>query len=280
MPLLNRTTDDVFWDPGEQAPVRDAPEASRHPNVVLADRLEPVIESCGAFEKTRVEMAKRYKPVDAKRYLLDPSYGMTAKRTGDQKLKDLCDAITRLNKMSVKEFGHPIPSTHLRIMQIIISSLLEKIYGDEFEARKPHLLKVFGVSFFRTCSFVSMFRRSGKSELVAMLIAAYAVTQPTSKTCIYSVGKRASASLANKIVNYILKLMGKDMKFIVKNDERILFTNQTGGVAEICSYPANEEVCLFFFYFFFFLLVAGSKRYVSSRKVSFTRPFPFVCCIP
>lgn len=260
MPLLDRTTDDVFWGPGERAPVRVPPDVPAHGRVVVADRLEPVLETCEHFEAARREMAARYMPVEAKRYLLDPAYGRDVRRTGDQKLKDLFDAITRLNKASVQTYGHPIPSTHLRIMQIIISTLLEKIYGDEYETRKPHLLKLFGVSFFRTCSFVSMFRRSGKSELVAMLIAAYAVSQPVSKTCIYSVGKRASSLLANKIASYVMKLMGKDMKFITKNDERIVFANQAGGVAEICSYPANEEVCLF-------LGVAGPKGKSFARVV-------------
>lgn len=245
--VWERTTDDVFWGPGETAPVREADPSARKGRVVIADRVEAVLSVHDEYENTRRKMEARYMPVDAKRYLLDPAFRMGAVKTGDEKLRDLCNAVTALNHHSVKIHGHPIPNTHLYIMQLIISTLLEKIYGDEYETRKPYLLRLFGMPFFRMGTFVSMFRRSGKSELVAMVVAAYAVSQPTSTTCIYSVGKRASTLLSNKIATHIQTLMGANMAFEVKNDERMVFRNPSGGLAEICSYPANKEVRLFYF---------------------------------
>ena len=246
-----RTTDDLFWGPGERAPVREFPAHGGRGKVIIADRLESVLKVQEEYEAQREKLASRYMPVEAKRYLLDPSYSTSAVKTGDEKFQDLCDAVSQLNRNSVGVHGHPIPNTHLRIIQMITSSLLEKIYGNEYETRKPYLLVLFGVSFFRSCTMISMFRRSGKSELVAMFMAAYASSQICSKACIYSVGKRASALLASKIVTHILTLMGKNLIFNTRNEERIVFTSRGGGQAEVCSYPANEEVSFFFFFFYY-----------------------------
>ncbi|MGE0525810.1 MAG: hypothetical protein AB7P49_02025 [Bdellovibrionales bacterium] len=254
-----QTTDDLFWDPGQRAPVRELRTHGGRGRVIVADRLESVLKVQDEYEAVRQKLAARYMPVEAKRYLLDPSYSTSAVKTGDEKFQDLCDAVSQLNRHSVSVHRHPIPNTHLRIIQIITSTLLEKIYGNEYETRKPYLLRLFGVSFFRSCTMVSMFRRSGKSELVAMLMAAYASSQICSKACIYSVGKRASALLASKIVTHILTLMGKDLVFKTRNEERIVFTSRAGGPAEISSYPANEEVSSLFFLSVYVYQVAGSK---------------------
>ncbi|MBL4888483.1 MAG: hypothetical protein JKX97_00510, partial [Candidatus Lindowbacteria bacterium] len=74
-------------------------------------------------------------------------------------------------------------------------SILEHVYGDEWDTSATRVLKRFGVTNSRTEVMVMTPRRFGKTWSVAMFVVAALLSVPGFKIAIFSTGKRASNSL-------------------------------------------------------------------------------------
>jgi len=100
----------------------------------------------------------------------------------------------------------------LRIALRIAHSLIVAVYGDTLHSIfRRQIEKRFGIEKGTTAEFaVALARRMGKTVLVAVCIAAWALTQPDKHVCVFSKTASQSADVVSKVTCTALVSCGRD----------------------------------------------------------------------
>lgn len=98
---------------------------------------------------------------------------------------------------------------------------LQHIHGQTFERGRIKIMKKRKLKELRTEILVVTPRRYGKTTMVAMLAAAFLLCIPGIRIAIFSTGRRASQSLMDLIVHFIMKIDGGKERICLKNQERL-----------------------------------------------------------
>ena len=200
---------------------------------------------------SRDRRAKKHKadPMPLYESVINERFKRAADITGEERVENFYNAIKRYNQYSIDTFGHPIPAMHLKIMETMLTSLLQKMYGMEYERNLVKLLRKYHEEMFRTACFVCLPRRYGKTFITALVVAIYLYTQPGAKINVYSISRRTSSMFAAQVVNFLRILGGSNIYFKTKNQEEVTVENMYGkatslGLSTLMSYPASEEVSI------------------------------------
>ena len=212
--------------------------------LVLVGSLDATRSAEQAYDRERAERAKGLATLPRFRVALDEGAGQR-KIGGDERVENFYGAIKRFNAYSIEENGFPIPAMHLKIVETMLSSLLEKIYGEDYERNIVRLLRKFHKDMFRSACFVCLPRRYGKTYITALVVAAYLYTQPGAAINVYSISRRTSSMFAMLVISDLL-ILGAT-RFPTKNVEIVEVENMYPGMGPLSrstlrSYPASEEV--------------------------------------
>lgn len=113
-------------------------------------------------------------------------FSLTTKIGGDQRLQKLYD------QLAFYDTKYQRSQQQIVFHQAFIASCLRNIYRDEFSANFLRILQENELTEARQEVFICCPRRFGKTFAVGLFCAAYLLTQPGQKICIFSPSRRQS----------------------------------------------------------------------------------------
>lgn len=247
------TVFDVMLD---DVAVQEPVHLSLGTDIAFAGFLEIQVEAFQMYESVRAEKRAKVLPTAKDELMMGQAYRRASRLTGDEKRANFYKGLQTMNDHSMEMFGEPIPTEHLKIADNLVTTFLQKMYGKEFDRNLARLLRLYEMDMFRTCGFISMGRRTGKTYLISMIVAIYLYTQPAAKINVYSIGRRASSMFAAMVISHLLTLVGPGIEFRKKDQETITIVNMYGensgyGLSTLNSYPDSDDVCINFSFLFF-----------------------------
>ena len=157
---------------------------------------------------------------------------------GDRRLQDLYD---RLHFFDTK---YQRSQQQVEFHRAFIASCLRNIYKDEFSANFLRILQENELEEARQEVFICCPRRFGKTFAVGLFVAAYLLTQPEQRICIFSPSRRQSKMMLDLIVKFVRDdPRGGDM--ICKQNQEELWLRGTASANDmrvLCSYPSRVQV--------------------------------------
>lgn len=157
---------------------------------------------------------------------------------GDQRLADLREALAHLDIKYCR-------STHQRqFHDAFIASCIRNIYREEYSANYLRILEENKWLECRQEVFICCPRRFGKTFAVAMYVAAYAMTQPEQRICIFSPSRRQSKMLLDQVKKFVCEY-DNGAAGIVKFNQEEMWIQGSGGpndVRVVCSYPSKARL--------------------------------------
>lgn len=179
------------------------------------------------------------------------------KVSGDVMLQALLDCLARFDQTKFRRSKQQVEMHLLWTM-----ACLPQIYGDEYMSKQPELLRRFGVPSF--WSFVAIFatRRFGKTFALSMFVAAFLWSQQRSVVSIFSIAKRTSTAITQKVLTLLQAIVAPGEKLVKDrhNEEQLTIVNPMGVKSTAYSYPCSDirppslPFLYFYFYFYFYLL--------------------------
>lgn len=160
-----------------------------------------------------------------------------AARPGDQMLASLFRCLAAFDQTKFRR-----SPAQMEMHVIMTQACLRQIYGSEYLSKEPDLLRRFGVSTFRSLVAIFATRRFGKTFALAQFIAAFMWTQERSVINVFSLSRRASKSMVDKILMMLDVLLPQGMKLEIKtkNEEVLTIVNPMGICSTVYSYPCSE----------------------------------------
>jgi len=160
-----------------------------------------------------------------------------AARPGDQMLASLFRCLAAFDQTKFRR-----SPAQMEMHVIMTQACLRQIYGSEYLSKEPDLLRRFGVSTFRSLVAIFATRRFGKTFALAQFIAAFMWTQERSVINVFSLSRRASKSMVDKILMMLDVLLTHGMKLEIKtkNEEVLTIVNPMGICSTVYSYPCSE----------------------------------------
>lgn len=208
---------------------------------------DSIVQEAVAFEETLV---KRYREARRSRdvlvspaeYYRQPSW-LRDRRTGDLMLDSLFNCLATFDDT---KFERSPPQMEMHM--IWTQACLRQIYGGEYLSKQPELMQRFGVSTFQSLVAIFATRRFGKTFAMAQFIAAFIWTQERSVINVFSLSRRASKSMVDKILMMLGMLVGgvENLETKVKNQEVLTVVNPLGIQSTVYSYPCSKiRLCFF-----------------------------------
>ena len=118
-----------------------------------------------------------------------------------------------------------------------------QIYKDEYSANHLRILSENHWNECRQEVFICCPRRFGKTFAVAMFCAAYAMTQPEQRICIFSPSRRQSKMLLDQIKKFVAEYEGGTERIKKFNQEELWIEgDDPNDVRVICSYPSKVSI--------------------------------------
>ena len=174
------------------------------------------------------------------------------KVSGDVMLQALLDCLARFDQTKFRRSKQQVEMHLLWTM-----ACLPQIYGDEYMSKQPELLRRFGVPSF--WSFVAIFatRRFGKTFALSMFVAAFLWSQQRSVVSIFSIAKRTSTAITQKVLTLLQAIVAPGEKLVKDrhNEEQLTIVNPMGVKSTAYSYPCSDIRPPFHFYFFFIIIL-------------------------
>lgn len=200
----------------------------------------PVAEALIGFYKRRNKKRKRSNEVVPLWQAYTQEHVEKQRTGGDQRLLDLRNALSHLDTKYCR-------STHQRqFHDAFIASCIRNIYRDEYSANYLRILEENKWMECRQEVFICCPRRFGKTFAVAMYVAAYAMTQPEQRICIFSPSRRQSKMLLDQVKKFICEYENGNQLIVKFNQEECWVQGSEGpnDVRVICSYPSKVRALL------------------------------------
>lgn len=162
----------------------------------------------------------------------------TTKVGGDRRLQDLNDKLCWFDK-KYQRSQHQI-----EFHKAFSASCLRNIYKEEFSANFLRILQENELSEARQEVFICCPRRFGKTFAVGLFVAAYLLTQPEQRICIFSPSRRQSKMMLDLIAKFIKDTPDGAEKICKQNQEELHIrgTASSNDVRVLCSYPSRVQV--------------------------------------
>ena len=162
------------------------------------------------------------------------------RRTGDQMLDSLLNCLATFDST---QFERSPPQVEMH--SIWTQSCLRQIYDTEYLSKQPALMRRFGVSHFHSLVAIFATRRFGKTFAMAQFIAAFLWTQERSVINVFSLSRRNSRAMVDKIIMMLGVLVDgiENVEIKVKNQEVLTIVNPSGAESTVYSYPCSEIRC-------------------------------------
>lgn len=129
------------------------------------------------------------------------------------------------------------------VHEVYIRACLPKIYDDEWDDNREHIMKKFGITRLQMWVLVVMARREGKTWGMAMFIAAMVLSVSDTEISIFATCKRTAEKLLKVFHKFLLKAMailpGEEFIIIKKTQETIILMGPDGTERIIGCYPAS-----------------------------------------
>jgi hypothetical protein len=159
---------------------------------------------------------------------------------GDKRLQDLYNQLSFFDKKYQRSMHQ------IEFHRAFIASCLRNIYGSEFSPNFLRILQENELQEARQEVFICCPRRFGKTFAVGLFCAAYLLTQPEQRICIFSPSRRQSKMILDLIVKFIRDdPRGPDM-ICKQNQEELWLRGPTSNndMRILCSYPSRVQVCV------------------------------------
>jgi len=175
---------------------------------------------------------------DPSEFYLQPRWKRTA-ASGDVMVESLLEHLSRFDRT---EFNRSKEQREMHLLWTMAS--LCQIYGHEYTAKVPSLLRRFNVSSFWPYVAIFATRRFGKTFAMAMFVAAFVWTQRKSVISVFSISQRTSIAMKNKIITMLRKMLGhgQEIEFKVSNAEQLTIVNALGEESTVYSYPCSDRL--------------------------------------
>lgn len=187
-------------------------------------------------DQYRVEKAKANVP-PTWQYFNPSRFTTNGTQGGDQRLRAIRKALKFIDANGTKRSKHQV-----QMHDGFIAACIRNIYKSEFAANYMRILK--DNAWDECCSEVLVCcpRRFGKTFAVGMFVAAYAMTQPNCKICIFSPGRRQSEMMLELVKDFVFKFPNGKSKIKKLNKENLwLKGDNDNDVRKIMAYPSKVE---------------------------------------
>jgi len=157
---------------------------------------------------------------------------------GDKRLADLNNCLNWFDSKYQR-------STHqIEFHKAFMASCLRNIYQDEFSANFLRILQENELTEARQEVFICCPRRFGKTFAVGLFCAAYLLTQPEQKICVFSPSKRQSKMMLDLIAKFVKDYPGGSELISKQNAEELHLKGQAANDTRVLnSYPSRVQVC-------------------------------------
>lgn len=129
------------------------------------------------------------------------------------------------------------------VHEVYIRACLPKIYDDEWDDNREHIMKKFGITRLQMWVLVVMARREGKTWGMAMFIAAMVLSVADIEISIFATCKRTAEKLLKVFNKFLIKAMDfipeEEFVIIKKTQETIIIMGPDGTERIIGCYPAS-----------------------------------------
>lgn len=175
---------------------------------------------------------------DPSDYFLQPSWKRNT-ASGDVMVESLLECLGRFDRT---DFSRSKEQREMHLLWTM--ACLCQIYGHEYMAKIPSLLRRFNVSSFSPYVAIFATRRFGKTFAMAMFVAAFLWTQRRSVISVFSISQRTSIAMKNKIITMLRKMLGSgyEIEFKVSNAEQLTIINGLGEESTVYSYPCSDRL--------------------------------------
>jgi len=186
---------------------------------------------------------KRDRLISTQEYYQQPTW-KREKQTGDQMIEALFKCLAGIDQTKFRR-----SPSQMEMHVLMTQACLRQIYGTEYLSKLPELLQRFEVATFHSLVSIFATRRFGKTFALAQFIAAFMWTQQRSVINVFSLSRRASISMVNKILMMLYLLVPKGSKLQINrhNQEELIIVNPAGIASTVYSYPCSEIRFMFFF---------------------------------
>lgn len=161
--------------------------------------------------------------------------------TGRSRHKALEDILRTLDKR------WPRSASQIQFHEEYTKGMLGKIYGEDLIQNIEYLMERYKITELKNYQIITAPRRFGKTTSVAMIVAAFILSQPGRKVVIFSPSRRASTSLLELIKTMVDHVVGDKQRIVVANTERFVVESIWGVVSEVVSLPNNVKISRSFF---------------------------------
>lgn len=189
---------------------------------------------------TKLFKEERAKRVIPKRYeYFHPSkYSAGVNTGGDQRLRDLRKALHYLDEYPDKWRRS---KQQKQFHEAFIAACIRNVYKNEFASNYMRILKENNWDEARQEVLICCPRRFGKTIAVCWFVAAFALTQPNCKICIFSPGRRQSEMLLEQVKEFVFKYPFFKVKKL--NKENLwLHGKNDNDTRKIMAYPSKVEI--------------------------------------
>lgn len=171
-------------------------------------------------------------------YFLQPRWRRSTV-SGDMMLDALFKCLARFDRTKFKR------SKQQKEMHLLWTiACLPQIYGEEYMAKYPELLKRFNLPSVTTYVAIFATRRFGKTMALSQFIAAFMWSQLKSLINVFSLSQRASTGLREKTLMCLRMIVNDDEELIIprQNQETLSIINPMGVESKLYSYPASKKL--------------------------------------
>ena len=183
-------------------------------------------------EKAKLDVPRRHTYFNPSRFTAAGTSG------GDQRLRDLRQALQYLDDYPDKWRRS---RQQKQFHEAFIAACIRNVYKNEFAANYMRILKENNWDEARQEVLICCPRRFGKTIAVCWFVAAFALTQPNCKICIFSPGRRQSEMLLEQVKEFVFKYPFFKVKKL--NKENLwLHGNNDNDTRKIMAYPSKVEI--------------------------------------
>jgi hypothetical protein len=152
---------------------------------------------------------------------------------------------------------YPRTPFQVDIHNFLVAAVLHRIFKGDALLHHLHEIAKY-ITLEKTIQknvIVSIHRRGGKSHSIAMFIVAWMLSQPNTRGCVYSNGRRCSNEMMAKIFG-IMKKVCPTVNVRYKQEEMLTIIGPDGSDRTVLCFPDNPDVR--FFHSFLCLFVSLS----------------------
>lgn len=186
-----------------------------------------------------IKKARERKNIPRKYEYHLPRYTKMVQSDGDKRIRMLRTALEQLDHLGYRRSAH-----QRQFHEAFIGACLPQIYGQDLSRMLPRILKENNMEEIHSEIMVCCPRRWGKTMAVSLYAAAYLWTQPDAEVLIYSISKRTSTMLMEKVYLILTTLAGGSHIVRTHNQEELEIVNAHDATSVCRCYPSSPKISI------------------------------------